>query len=743
MARKNKEAPLKSDALIKKRILALLTVFSLLVIALIARAGYWQIYKSDWLKEMAQDQWSREINIFAERGQILDKNGYPLAISVRCYTVVLHPSIIDTQSKKYDSEDYINSFSNDLAQILEITPEDVKKVIAKEQSQVILKRNVTDTQADAIRSLVYQYSVNENGEIKDKTKAYSGITIVEDIRREYPMGSFLTQVLGFTSVDGIGLEGIESRFDKYLKGVNGKLVVETDREGVKISGAYEERTEPIDGNMLQLTIDITLQSFAESALDMCVLEQDPQSATIIVMDPKTGAILAMATKPDYDNNEPPRDNLTLLRELTENKAVTYAYEPGSLFSVITAAAAINSGDADRNEDYNCEGFKTINNQKINCLSSEPHGHQDLSEVIQNTCGSAFMDMAMSMGQETFYNYIYDFGFGVRSGIKLYSESSGAVTAEKYVKDVDLARISYGQAITATPLQIVTAFSAIANGGDLMQPYIADKIISPEGEVLEQYQSKVRKEVISDYTSSVMLQILYDSVENGNGLKCRIQGYEIGGISGVAQKYDDQGQVLHDEYIASFAAVAPINNPQLVVLLMVESPKGSNYGSKAAAPYVRNFFEEALSYLNVLPNSQYVSTQDKYEVPDLMNMTLTEAKSELAQKGFGCISEGFDGKIVSQIPGAGAMLENGSNVIVQLAAVSDDGISYLVEVPDLFGLTPTEALDLLNENNLTMRIVSSGNVVMEQSPASGTEVFRGTQVALGFEYFDSEEDGEEN
>ena len=743
MARKNKEAALRSDALIKKRILALLTVFSLLVIALIARAGYWQIYKADWLKEMAQDQWSREINIFADRGQIVDRNGYPLAISVRCYTVVLHPSIITTQAAKYDSEDYINSFSNDLAQILQITPEDVQGVIAKDQSQVILKRNVTDAQADAIRLLVYSYPVNEDGEIEDETISYSGITIVEDIRREYPMGSFLTQVLGFTSVDGIGLEGIESRFDKYLKGTNGKLVVETDREGVKIAGAYEERTEPIDGNMLQLTIDATLQSFAESALDLCVQEQNPQSASIIVLNPQTGAILAMATKPDYDNNEPPRDNLLLLRQLTENKPVTYAYEAGSMFSIITAAAALDSGAVNSNTDFNCEGFKTIDEQKINCLSAEAHGRQDITEAIQNTCGSALMDMAVSMGQNTFYDYIYDFGFGEKSGIKLYNESTGDVTAEKYVKTVDLARISYGQTITVTPLQMAAAFAAIANGGDLMQPYIAEKIISPDGEIIEQYGSTVKKEVISDYTSIVMMQILYDCVENGNGLKCRIEGYEIGGISGVAQKYTGSGQVLHGEYVASFAAVAPINNPQLVVLLTVDSPKASNYGSKAAAPYVKNFFEDALVYLNVLPNSLYVGNVTKYEVPDLSDMTLDEAKAELSRKGFGCISEGFDGKIVSQIPGAGTMLEGGSNVIVQLEEVSDDGISYLVAVPDLFGLTPTEAMELLAENNLSMRIVSSGNVVMEQSPSSGTEVFRGTQVAVGFEYFDNEEDEEED
>jgi len=742
MARKYKKAASKSDALIRKRIEVLLILFSLLVIALIFRAGYWQIYKADWLKELAQEQWAREIRIFADRGDILDKNGNPLAVSISCYTVVLHPSVIANQTGQIDNEDYLESLSKDLATILELSPEDVKEQASKKQSQVILKRNVTDSQADAIRLLEYKYTVNNDGVIEQKSKYYSGITINEDVKREYPMGSFLTQVLGFTSIDGIGLEGIESKFDKYLRGVNGKLIVETDREGVKIADSYEQRVEPVDGNSLQLTIDATLQSFVESALDLCMMEQNALSATCVVMDPKTGAILAMSTKPDYDNNEPPRNDLDLLRELTRNKSVTDVYEPGSTFKLVTTAAALDSGAISVSSGFYCPGYRIIDGQRIKCWSDKPHGHSNLTQAVQRSCNPAFMDMAMYMGVNTFYDYIYDFGFGSKTGVKLYGESGGIVTAEKYVKNVDLARIGFGQAIAVTPLQLVNAVSAIANGGDLMQPYIAEKIISPEGEIIEEYSSEVIRKVISDYTSETMLEIMYQVVQDGSGRNCKIEGYKIGGKTGTAQKYGENGQVLHDKHISSFIAVAPIDDPQLVVLIAVDEPKaGLSYGSIVAAPYVKAFFEEALPYLNILPNTSNIDTITKVEVPNVIDMTIEEAEIELARQGFGCISEGFDGKIVTQIPGPGTMLKSGANVIVQLKQVTDSGESYLVKVPDLFGLTPTEAMELLAENNLTMRIVSSGNVVMEQNPSKGTEVYRGSQVAVEFEYFEKEKDAE--
>ncbi len=744
-ARYSNEAA-KGDALIRKRILSLLILFSVFILALIGRAAYWQIYKADWLVEKAKVQWSRKIIIFGDRGTIMDRYGNPLAISTRCYTVVLQPEIIRKQAANLNEDNpdlYIDSLSNDLAQILEISPENVRSSIEEIQDQVILKRKVTAEQADEIEALLYYYTVETNGDTQEKSKEYSGILINHDIKREYPMDSFLTQVLGFTSIDGFGLEGLESKYDENLAGENGSLTVETDREGVKISDATEIREEPTNGNDLQLTIDVTLQSFAESALETLMYEQDPESAACIVMDPDTGEILAMATKPDYDNNDPPLDDAVALRELTVNQAINMNYEPGSAFSLITTAAALESGTVTLNSNFTCAGEITVDEQKINCLSSQAHGSLSITQAIISSCGTSMAQMALSMGVNTFYDYIYGFGFGAKSGVGLYNDSAGNVTAEKYISDAELVRISFGQAIEVTPLQYAAAVSAIANGGTLMKPYIVEKIISPEGEIINEYYPEEMNKAVSEYTADALLEILYQNVENGAAQSCKIAGYEIGGISGYSQKYDDDGNIIHDKYVVSFTAVAPIDEPRLVVIMVVDEPKtGSNYGSKVAAPYVKDFLDEALPYLNILPDSSLFDTGNMVEVPNVIEMTLEDARSELEDAGFGCISEGFDGKIISQIPSPGSMLKAGSNVTVQLKQVSDGGESYLVAVPDLFGLTPVEALELLNENNLTMRIVSSGNVVMEQNPIAGTEVYRGSHVAVEFEYFEKEQDDTE-
>lgn len=745
--RRAHEETSKSDALVRKRIEVLFVIFALLIIALIARAGYWQIYKADWLKSKAQDQWTREIRILADRGDILDRHGNPLAISTSCYTVVLQPGVIKEQAEilnKDNTDQYIDALCEDLAAVLGLSPDDVKAYATKQQNQVILMRYISDKTADAIEGMQYSYTVEKSGVTETKTISYNGILINSDMKREYPMGSFLTQVLGFMAVDGNGLEGIEGRFDKYLAGKNGKLTVETDREGVKIGGSLEEREEPVNGDNLQLTIDVTLQSFAENAVEACMNEWDPESASMIVMDPETGAVLAMVTKPDYDNNNPPRSDYEMLRSLTANKNVSGLYSPGSAFEIITAAAAIDTDSINTNTFFNCEGEKTIDGQKLNCSTDEAHGSISLNQAFLNSCSVAFMEMAEEMGVDTFYRYIEGFGFGSKSGIELYNELAGELTPEKYVRDVELARIGFGDSIMITPLQYAAALSTIANGGERMKPYIAQKVISNEGKVLKEYSPESEGTIISDYTSDTILEYLFNIVDNGAGRYCQVPGYEIGGISGNTAKYDDEGLIIHDAYTASFAAVAPIGDPKLVVVLLVDEPKaGSNYGSKVAAPYIGDFLEEALPYLNIMPDSATNENGTKKEVPNVVNMTLEDAVNKIKQQGFGCIIEGFDGKIVTQIPGAGTMLEAGDNVVIQLAQVSDEGESYLVEVPDLFGLKPTEALKLLTENNLTMRIVSSGNVVLEQYPDKGTEVLRGTQIAVEFDYYEDDDEETED
>lgn len=424
----------------------------------------------------------------------------------------------------------------------------------------------------------------------------------------------------------------------------------------------------------------------------------------------------------------------MLRNLTRNRSITDVYEPGSTFKVITTASALDSGAITTHSTFYCPGYRIVDGQKIKCWSTRPHGTLDLTGAVQNSCNPAFMDMALKMGTSDFYNYIYDFGFGAKTGIRMYGESGGIVTSEKYVKNVDLARIGFGQAIAITPLQLVSAVSAVVNGGNLMQPYITEAVYAPDGSIIQEYESEVLRRVISEETSDIMRQILFDVVDDGSGRNAKIEGYNIGGKTGTAQKYGENGEVLHDKHISSFIAVAPTDNPQLVVLITVNEPTaGISYGSIVAAPYAKMFLEEALPYLNIMPDTSNAPEEATKQVPYLIGLTPEEAQIQLSNEGFGCIVEGYSGNIVSQIPGAGTSIKKNHNVVVQLEMATDNDKNYMVEVPDLFGLTPTQANKLLIENNLTMMIVNSGNVVLEQYPSAGTLAYKGTQISVSFDY----------
>ncbi len=698
----------KTDTLQRKRVKALLLIFSAtLLLLLIFRVGYWQILKSDWLREQAVQQWVRELPVEPKRGDIQDRNGNTLAVSVSCDTVVLHPKTIKDENLDHVVEQ--------LSSILNMDNETVRKKATKNYSVVWLKRQITEEQADRIRELDLE-----------------GVALTEDKKRYYPLGNFLTQVLGFTSIDGEGLEGIESRFDRYLRGTPGSIVTETDRDGRQLPGSYEEYVPPVDGNHVRLTIDTAIQSYAEKAMDLCLTEQKAKTAMCVVMNPNTGEILAMVNKPGYDSNEPPRHDIDLLRDLTRNKAIGDVYEPGSTFKVVTMASALDSGAINTGSTFYCPRYKMVDGQKIKCWSDRPHGHQTLVQAAQNSCNPAFMEMALAMGKSTFYDYLYKFGLGSATGLKMYGEASGIVMPEKYVKNVDLARIGFGQTIAVTPMQLVSAVSAVVNGGFLMKPYIIEGIYTPYGQQIESYQSEQIRQVISPETSTIMRDILYNVVENGSGRNAQLEGYKVGGKTGTAQKYGEDGQVLHDKHISSFVAIAPADDPALVCLVVVDEPGGFlHYGSIVAAPYAAMILEDALPYLNIMP--EYEQTDDNIvEVPDVRGLAVEEAKYKLERKGLGYMVEGYSGDVASQIPVPGIRLKKGERVILQLEQEDDNGESQSVEVPDVVGLSPIEVNNLLTASNLKIKIMSSGTVAYKQEPVAGSEVVHGDTIKVYFE-----------
>ncbi|MGI5877188.1 MAG: penicillin-binding transpeptidase domain-containing protein [Christensenellales bacterium] len=699
----------------RKRLLIQLAVFSGGLLGLIVfRVGYWQLVRSEWLQMKAADQWTREVTVEAERGDILDRNGNLLASSASCDAVVLRPSQITDANHVADA----------LSEILEMDRAVVYERAVSKYSERWLKRQITSEQAQRIREL-----------------DLDGVVLVEDKKRYYPLGNFLTQVLGFTSVDGKGLEGIESRFDKYLSGTPGLIAIESDVVGRELPFGADEYVAPVDGNDVILTIDMTIQSFAEKYAEQCLLEQNAKRVMAIAMDPDTGDVLAMTVKPDYDNNNPPRNDIKILQELTRNAAISDAYEPGSTFKIATLAAAIDSGAVTTDSHFTCVGYRLVDGDKIKCWRFDrPHGTQTLTEAAQNSCNPAFMDMALGMGVQTFYDYLYRFGFGSQSGIELYGEGTGIVTPIKYVRNVDLARIGFGQAIAITPLQLVSAACTAVNGGMRMQPHIVKEIRDNEGNTVVRYEPEPLGQVISPETSALMRQILRDVVEHGSGRNAMIEGYTVGGKTGTAQKYDENGRIMHDVHISSFLGFAPAEDPRVVVLLVVDEPNAAvDYGSIVAAPYVKSILEESLLYLNVPRQSGSGETETR-EVPDVRTMEVEQAEAALSSAGFKALVEGYGGKVVEQMPPPGTLAPKNSVVMVCLEdedpRSSED---YFVTVPDLMGLTAIKANEKLEAEGLQAEFSGPGGVVTGQTPAAGDSVPEGSVVMVEISYPEQTDD----
>ncbi|MEL7647793.1 MAG: penicillin-binding transpeptidase domain-containing protein [Sedimentibacter sp.] len=695
----------------KKRMLVFLLCFFLATIALVIRLGYIQLIKGEEYKKQAMENWSRDITISAKRGTIYDAKGKKLAVSVNSNTVTCFPADVKkgVQSQENvqeddDSEDEsfitgllkkinksmfsdtktaadeipVNTSTPEqtaqiLAEILEMNYDDVLKKITSNYSYVVLKKWITDEQAQKIRE-----------------QGLSGINIIEDNKRIYPYGNFAPYVIGFTNVDQDGLYGVEATYNDYLTGVPGRTVVNTDAYGRELPFGYNEYYESQDGLGVVLTIDEVIQHYAESSAEKVLKDYNAKRATIVVMDPNTGDILALASKPDYDPNEPkePQDEKIKAEweilpdqelqkswfDMWRNPAVNDIYEPGSTFKLITTAVALEENAATINSTYFCDGFvRQIPNENIKCWRYyRPHGQQTLSEAIQNSCNDALAQIGLDIGKDAFYKYIRAFGFEEQSGIKLNGEAIGLVKEPDNMKDVDVVTQAFGQGVAITPIQLVTAISAISNGGNLMQPRIVKQLIDEEGNVIKNFDTVIRRKVISQETSEIMLQIMRESAEAGTKQAYRA-GYRIGGKSGTAQKVIN-GHYEDGKFISSFVGVAPVDNPRAVTLVMVDEPDRNigYFGSIVAGPVAADLLENILKYYDVEP----VYTEEELgkveaqtvEVPELLGLTISEATDRLINAGLESnitIEVDADRIVKSQFPKAGEKVVKGSVVTLML------------------------------------------------------------------------------
>ncbi len=550
----------------------MLLVITFLFCLFLGRFFYIQVIWKDKLHYLALDQWTREIPVHAGRGNIYDANGELLAGNTAAYTVYARANAV---------EDARGS-ALALAGILGLDSGELERKLSdKSKSEIVLLRK---TGKETVTALAEQN--------------IRGVYFGRDDVRVYPYGSLACQVLGFTSFDGSGTTGIEGYYNSFLAGEDGEILYETDLVGVDLEDAAPAYLPAKDGLSVRLTIDHRIQSIAEQVMGRTLSESQAKAARAIVLDPSDGSVLAMVNLPSYDLNNIPRNDIDLLNSLTRNKLVSDIYEPGSTFKIITAAANIEEGLKGNpkalplNHVYSSSRTRTVDGTTIKCWSDHKngkHANQTLAEALNNSCNPCFVDIALALGKETFYDYLEIFRFGRETGIDFAGETLGMLLPEKIVRDCDLARIGFGQTIAVSPLQLACAAASAVNGGFYYAPRLVKEIFSEDGSVRQETEATLLHRTVSEQTSKILSGMLEGVVRDGSGKKAYIEGYRVAGKTGTAQKYEN-GHIAQGKYVSSFVGYFPADEPKYLALIIVDEPQGSYYGSTVAAPCAKEIFQ---------------------------------------------------------------------------------------------------------------------------------------------------------
>jgi len=701
---------MRAELIIRKRIWKLIIALLVLYGTVVVRIVSLTVIKGEELTARGVQQWTYEGKVEARRGSVVDTNGEMLALSTTAYIVSVNPQRVD------DDE----LFADIVSQLLDVNRETVlKKLKNKNYASVQLKRQVPRETVDNIRALCARDT--------QAAKLLRGVSYAEDTRRMYLKGDFLSQVLGLTNVDSVGQSGLEQQYNTVLAGRDGLLLTETDRAARLLPDGKTAYIAPAPGNTLQLTIDASIQSFAERAMRECISVNNAKAASCIVMDVHSGAVLAMCMKPDYDPNSPPRNDVQALTELMRITLIGDAYEPGSTFKSLTCAAALDAGLVNVNEGFQCTGSVRVDGDLIRCWKNS-HGHQTLPQALQNSCNPVFVNLALRLGTDGMYRYMRAFGLGVRTGIDLPGENAGILINSRYVKNVDLARIGFGQSVAVTPLQLITAFSSVVNGGRLMKPYIVEAILDEEGTVVQQTAAQVVANPISAETSALMRELLEGVVRDGGGKNAYIEGYRVGGKTGTAQVYID-GKVSRDVHIGSFIGFAPADQPRFAVLVIVDAADVPvDYGGTTAAPYARMVIEDTLSYLGYKKTTE--TEQKTVVVPNVVGRTVADAQKILRSVPLTCITDGVSDVVTAQMPPAGATLKQGGQVMLYTYDLQQITPDAMAQVPDVRGMSVVEASRVLRARGFFLKLNGSG-IAVKQSPSAGAYAAEGSEIEVTF------------
>lgn len=619
---------------INSRMKVLLLIFISLLLLIIVKVFYVQVFEYKKLYSLSKDLWSRDLPVEANRGLILDRNGVVLADNLTTTSLVLVPNQIK------DKKDTTTK----LAQILNVSYDEMYKHVNK-------KTSIERVHPEG-RRLSY--------EIADKISNLKlpGVYLVKESKRYYPYGNLLSHTLGYVGIDNQGLSGLELQYDKYLTGESGAIKYFSDAKGNKLN-LSDVYLEPQDGMNLQLTIDINIQKSIERELNNIVDMFEPDMALAIVMNPNTGEIYGMGSRPDYDPNNYQNYNQQVL---SRNLPIWATYEPGSTQKIITTSAAVEEKVVDLDNDlFYDSGSVKVDTAKIKCWKAGGHGQQTFMEVLQNSCNPGFVKMGQLLGKDRLFSYLDKFGFGAKTGVDLSGEGKGIIFPLSKVGNVELATTAFGQGISVTPIQQVTAVSAVVNGGKLYQPYILKSISEKEtGNIIKKNSKKFIRQTISKETSNTMRRALENVVAKGGGKAAYIDGYRIGGKTGTAQKVEN-GVYLVNNYIMSFMAVVPSNNPEAVLYLAIDNPKHTAMlSSYTTTPIARRILLDIIEALDIKKQDSQIEKEkewsDKtiYEVPNVVGMTKKEAQKTL--ENFTVEYAGTGDKVVSQSPEAGTRVE---------------------------------------------------------------------------------------
>lgn len=709
--------------------------------------GYSQLYKGDFFKTKAETQQLSDTAITAQRGIIYDANMSVLAQSASAWKISLNATAFAEIPAKAQEQVY-----SALINTLGVTREYLEnKASYKQYNSVSIKTKVEKEAKDKLEAFVKGTFIDKNN---NEQSFGSVVMIDEDVKRYYPYSTLASQILGFTGTDNNGLSGLESYYNSTLTGVDGRVISARSNSSVAQDIEYKSVYEAKQGTSLVLTVDETIQRYLENALSSCYETSKANSCTGIVMDVKTGAILAMSTKGDFDPNDPYTINdkrtIESINKITDtkekekaeeeamysqwrNRAISDTYEPGSVFKLITMAAGLEENVVKYDEKFTCTGSVNVADRIYSCHNTAGHGTQTLTEGLMNSCNPYFITIGQRLGVDTFYKYFEAFGFTEETGIDLPGEASPKAGVTYFKKDtmtkVNLASSSFGQSFQITPIQMITAVNAIANDGKLMQPYIVSKTLDSDGNVISQNQPIEKRQVVSESTSEKIMASMEQVALNGTARNAYVAGYRVGGKTGTSDKLNNVGQV-----VASFVGVAPTNDPRITVLIVVDEPEGATGGGAVAAPVAGEVIENTLTYLNV--ERQYNDSEKALldvQVSSVTGDSVSEAKSSLEEDKFSVQIVGEGDKVLSQMPASGQYIPQGG-VIVLYTEKQKKKLKTVV--PDFTGMTITEANYAAVNAGINIKV--SGNSLSEesmtayrQSSLKGSEVESGSTVTVYF------------